>query len=108
MKRALQSRSARAQVAHGHSHGADLALEDALLTTAEAAAFVRFEGPRAVDNFHAWTHRHKVPRLYRGRIPLWRKGVLLAFLERRPWTRDRHASQSARLRLAGQGKDGFR
>lgn len=108
MKRALQSRSARAQVAHGNGHGADLALEDVLLTTAEAAAFLRFEGPRAIDNFHAWTHRHKVPRLYRGRIPLWRKSVLVAYLERRPWTRVHDDRQSRRLALVGQPKGGSR
>ncbi len=60
--------------------------DDALLTSEEAATFLRYSGPRALRNFHQWTHRHRVPRLHRGRIPLWRRSVLMAFLERKSWT----------------------
>jgi hypothetical protein len=46
-----------------------------LLTTAEAAAFLRFS---TINNFRVWAHRNSVPRFYRSRqVPLYERAVLL-------------------------------
>jgi hypothetical protein len=64
-----------------------------LLTTAEAAAFMKYgEDARGINRFRVWACRHAVPRLHRGRTPLWERSVLLAFLHRKPWTTKRSAA----------------
>lgn len=70
-------------------------LPDDLLTTAEAAARLKYAGPHAVKNFFKWADRHRVPRLHRGAVCLWQESVLVAFLRRDKWTRDRHDPKSA-------------
>jgi hypothetical protein len=60
-----------------------------LLTTPEAAAFVRYDGPKASKNFLAWADRHGIPRLHRGRVCLWDSRVLIDFLNRKRWTLER-------------------
>jgi hypothetical protein len=80
-------------------------LDERFLTTAEAADLLRYDGPAAVKNFLAWADRHRVPRLKRGRTCLWRESVLIAFLERKPWTRLHDEESAARpvLRLRQGG-----
>lgn len=92
MKKMLQAVASPTQVAHRHFHGVDLPRD--LLTTVEAAERLKYVGPSAVKNFLKWADRHRVPRLHRGRICLWQPSVLLAFLTREPWTRDRHVRES--------------
>jgi hypothetical protein len=63
-----------------------------LLTTAEAAQFMKFgEDARGINRFRVWACRHAVPRLHRGRTPLWERSVLIAFLNRKAWTLKRSA-----------------
>jgi hypothetical protein len=64
-----------------------------LLTTAEAAAFMKYgEDARGINRFRVWACRHAVPRLHRGRTPLWERSVLIAFLHGKSWTKRRSAA----------------
>jgi hypothetical protein len=85
VKRRFQSAAAHAQEPHGHGNRLDVLGE--LLTTEEAAARLRYEGPRAVVNFFKWADRNRVPRLHRGSRVLWQASVLAAFLTGEKWTR---------------------
>lgn len=87
-QRAFKAVPAPAQVAQRDTDAMSL-LRD-LLTTDEAAARLKFRGTNAVKSFLKWADRHRVPRLHRGRVCLWQPAVLVAFLERKTWTRDRH------------------
>ena len=91
---AFKAVAAVSQVAHRDSDGASL--PDDLLLTGEAAARVGYRGPNAEKNFLKWADRNVVPRFHRGRTCLWSASTLLAFLKRRPWTRDRHAEGTVR------------
>ena len=87
MKRSRESRPSSFQQSERH---ADIPQQEPeLLVTAEAAAFLRFDGPNAVRNFFAWADRWNVPRLKRGRTCLWQRSVLVAFLQRKKWTKNR-------------------
>jgi hypothetical protein len=68
-----------------------------LLTTAEAAEFVKLPSDaKGINRFRVWACRHAVPRVYRGRTPLWERRVLEAFLHRKAWTkRHREPDDSA-------------
>ena len=87
MKRTRQTSGTGAQEPLGDLHRSDQQPE--LLVTTEAAAFLRFDGPNAVRNFFAWADRWNVPRLKRGRTCLWQRSVLVAFLQRKKWTKNR-------------------
>jgi hypothetical protein len=85
VKRGLKASSAHAQQAQGYRNSLDALGE--LLTTEEAAARLRYDGPRAVANFFAWADRNRVPRLHRGARVLWQASVLTAYLTGEKWTR---------------------
>ena len=89
MKRSLKASAPSSQQSDRNLHVTDQARD--LLLTSEAAAFLRFDGPSAAKNFFAWANRWNVPRLKRGRTCLWQRSVLIAFLERKKWTRGRVA-----------------
>ena len=83
---------------------AALSNQPELLPSDEAAIFLRFDRkpngqtrtPRETARlFREWAHRNRVPVLYRGRTLLYERRVLVAFLERRDWTK-KHADTVAR------------
>lgn len=96
MKRRFQAATAPAQQPQRDGNRLD-ALGD-LLTTEEAAARLRYDGPRGLANFWKWADRHRVPRLHRGTRVLWQASVLAAYLTGEKWTRQRHTSDSPHLR----------
>ncbi len=79
----------------GSSAPASSSLPAELLTTAEAAARLKYAGPKAARNFQRWADRHRVPRLHRGSVCLWEPHVLMAFLRRDKWTLNRHGESIA-------------
>jgi hypothetical protein len=90
VNRSLKAAASRAQESQSDRNRLD-ALGD-LLTTEEAAARLRYTGPRAVANFFLWANRHRVPRLKRGARVLWQTSVLAAYLTGEKWTR-KHAEK---------------
>ncbi len=93
MKRGLQATAGDAQSALGDP-------DSPYLLTEEAATFLRFSTPHL---FYKWARRNRVPVLRRGRTLLYRRSVLDAFLQQKPWT---HARNLRGLHAVTKGEEG--
>lgn len=103
MRRQLptQTGRARANETPRYEHVVAETRED-WLTEAEAATYVRYgSSPAEVRLFQRWARRVGVPCGKRGKSRLYRKAVLIAFLEERPWTLTRrHRSRRHEAEVA--------